>query len=83
MSVNSHIGLCFQGIDVVNGVLFACSDVNTTLVVGSKASLLGGALSWILDCCENLDVGLACVDEDLLGDVVEATRCENTPVEVA
>ena len=83
VTIDSHIRLRFEGVDEVDGVLFACCYVDTALVVGGETGLLGGALSGILDCCEDFGICFVGVDKDFLRDVVEATGGEDAPVEVA
>jgi hypothetical protein len=82
VAIDSHVGLRFQCVDVVYGVLLTCRNVYTTSIISSKAGLLRTALSRILHCGENFGVCVVCFHEGLLGYKVETTRGEDTPVKV-
>jgi ATP-dependent protease Clp ATPase subunit len=83
IAIYSHIDLRVQCVDVVDRILLACSNVHATLFVCCETSLLGAALSWVLNCGENLIVSFILVDNGGLGNEVEAARGEHAPVEVS
>jgi (2Fe-2S) ferredoxin len=64
-------------------MLLASCDVNPTTIVRRETSLFRRALARILNCCEDLGVGYVGVDQSLLRNVVESTRSQDSPVEVA
>ena len=74
IAIDCHVRLSLERVDVVNGVLLACSNINASSVVGRETGLLGSTFSGVLDCGEDLGLCFCEVDEDGLGDIVEASR---------
>ena len=72
VAIYRPIDLRRERIDIIDGILFACGNVDAALIVRREAGLFRPTLAWVLYCSKYFAVGFAFIDKDLLGDVVEA-----------
>ena len=82
-TIYSYFNGVLLGIHELNRILFAGKNVYSSLVIGSEPGLLGSALAWELDRGQHFVIRETGVYDNLLRDVIEASRGQDASIEVS